>query len=377
MKKKIILIGNIGSMMINFRKELIIEFVSNGHEVYCFAFGYTNKEKEQIKNWGAIPKDHYLDLKGLNPIRDLTGIYKLYHSIKSINPDIVFSTFIKPVIFGTIAAKLARVPRIVGMIEGLGNAFTYHKEGQSFKAKIIRLIQVILYKISLPHLNSIIFLNPDDKNDLVDTFNIKVKEMHILGGIGVDLDKFNYSIPPQDNIRFIFIARLLKEKGIFEYLEAAKKIKRNYPEVEFIILGDFDENNPFALSKDSLNDYVNNQIINYYGYVDNVAKIISECSVFVLPSYREGVPRSTQEAMAIGRAIITTDVPGCRETVENGINGFIVPPYSAIKIAEKMTYFIQNPEQIKLMGDASRKIAKHKFNIKDVNHKLTSIILGY
>lgn len=376
MKKKIVLIGNVGSMVINFRKELIIDLVTAGHEVYCLAYGYTEKEKEQIVSWGAIPKDHYLDLKGLNPIKDLKGIYLLYKTLKEIKPDIVFNTFIKPVIFGTIAARLAKVPRIVGMIEGLGNAFTFHQEGKSVKAKVIQFIQVFLYKISLPLLNKLIFLNPDDKKDLLEQFSIHIKDVSILGGIGVNLARFKYSEPVTTNICFIFIARLLREKGIFEFLEASEKVKKEYPHVEFLILGDFDINNPFALSKSSLDTYINQKIIRYYGYVDNVPEIITKSSVFVLPSYREGVPRSTQEAMAIGRAIITTDVPGCRETVEDGVNGFLVPPYSADSIAEKMIYFIQHPEQVISMGKASRKIAEQKFNIKEINRKLISILLG-
>lgn len=377
MKKKIVLIGNVGSMVINFRKELIIDLVTAGHEVYCLAYGYTEKEKEQIASWGATPKDHYLDLKGLNPIKDLKGIYLLYKTLKEIKPDIVFNTFIKPVIFGTIAARLAKVPRIVGMIEGLGNAFTLYPEGQNFKAKILKTIQVLLYKISLPLLDHVIVLNPDDKKDLIDKYAVKTKAFTILGGIGVDLSRFNYTNIPEQPVTFIFIARLLREKGIFEFLNSARFVKDRYPEAKFIVLGGFDEKNPFALSKNSLDVYIKDNIVDYLGYVDNVPDIIKSTSVFVLPSfYREGVPRSTQEAMAIGRAIITTDVPGCRETVEDGVNGFLVPPYSADSIAEKMIYFIQHPEQVISMGKASRKIAEQRFNIKEINRKLISILLG-
>lgn len=369
------LVGNIASMLINFRKELVLDLLEQGYEVYCFAYGYSENEREIVKSWGAIPCDHYLNLKGMNPISDLKGVVHLYKEFKRIKPDIVFNTFIKPVIFSTIAAKLAKVPKVVGMIEGLGNAFTPYPEGISQKAIILRFIQIILYKCTLPLLDNLLVLNMDDKRDLVDKYRIRVKNILILGGIGVDLQKFEYVEPKNNDIAFIFIARLLREKGILEFLRSANLIKKQHPNVKFLVLGGFDENNPFALSKTSLQEYVDSCTIEYLGYVDNVPDIIAECSVFVLPSfYREGVPRSTQEAMAVGRAIITTDVPGCRETVENGVNGFLVAPYSSEAVAEKMEYFIQNPDEIRRMGRESRRIAEEKFDIYKVNKKIISIL---
>ncbi|MDG6317591.1 glycosyltransferase family 4 protein [Glaesserella parasuis] len=376
--KKICIIGNVASMIVNFRKELIIDLISKGYIVYCFAYGYTLNEKKLVNSWGAIPRDHFLDLNGVNPFKDIRGMYLLYKEIKKIKPDIVFNTFIKPVIFGTIVAKLAKVTRIVGMIEGLGNAFTVYPEGETLKTKYIKYIQICLYKISLPLLSHVIVLNSDDYKDLIDRYSINVKKVTVLGGIGVDLDRFSYSeVTLNKEVTFIFVARLLREKGVFEFLDSAKLIKEKYPLTKFILLGGFDKNNPYSLSENSLDFYIKNNIVSYLGHVANVLAIIKDSSVFVLPSfYREGVPRSTQEAMAIGRAVITTDVPGCRETVEDGVNGFLVKPYSAEEIAEKMIYFIQNPQKILSMGIASREIAERKFNIKKVNKKLISIISG-
>lgn len=372
--KKIVLIGNVGSMIINFRQEFVKSLVGKGYQVFCFAYGYTEQEKQEISSWGAIPKAHFLNVKGMNPFKDLKAVLALAKELKEIQPDIVFSTFIKPVIFGTLAAKLAKAPKVIGMIEGLGNAFTLYKEGQSRKAKIIKAIQVILYRFSLPLLDKLIVLNPDDKKDLIDAYHIPVKHLTILGGIGVDLQKFVYSTPLVKPTVFIFIARLLKEKGILEYLEAAERVKSKYPESRFWILGSFDENNPFGLSKNSLERYVSQGIVEHFGYVNNVAEKIAQSSVFVLPSYREGVPRSTQEAMAIGRAVITTDVPGCRETVKDGVNGFLVQPYSSESVAEKMCYFIENPNEIIKMGVAGRKMAEQMFNIDEVNQRLIHIL---
>lgn len=373
---KIFIIGNVASMMINFRKELIIE-LSKNNEVYCLVSDYDEKSKNIIKDFGAIPLDYSLNSKGLNPLKDLISTINLYKIIKKYKPNVVFSFFVKPVIFSSIAAKFAKIPRIVGMIEGLGNAFTINPNGVSLKTKIIKFIQVLLYKISLPLLDGLIFLQNDDKKDLIDKYKIKVKNISILGAIGVDLDKFKYSLAPTKPINFIFIARLLAQKGIFEFLQAAKIIKQKHKDVEFIILGSFDENNPFSLQKDTLDKFIKNGIIKYKGFVNNVNKWIEQSSVFVLPTYyREGIPRSIQEAMAIGRAIITTNTAGCKETVIDGVNGFLIPLFDAKTLSEKMKYFIENPQKINDMGKESRKLAEEKFNVYEINKKLINFIIG-
>ena len=374
---KIFIIGNLASMMINFRKEFIKMLVSIGHEVYCLVSDYDRKSREKISSFGAIPLDYTLNAKGLNPFKDAIATFDLIRLFRQHRPDVVFSFFVKPVIFATIAAKIARVPRIVGMIEGLGGAFTVHKSGQTKKAKIIKAIQIFLYKISLPLLDELIFLNNDDKKELIDTYNINAKSVNILGGIGVDLEKFSYSKATSNPVSFIFIGRLLTEKGIFEYLEAAKMVKDKYKDVIFYILGGFEENNPFGLNKEELRPYLNDEIVIFPGYVNNIKDWITNSSVFVLPSYREGVPRSSQEAMAIGRAVITTDTVGCRETVKDGVNGFLVPPYNSDVLAQKMMCFVENPEMIIQMGIESRKIAEEKFDINEQNKKLMSIVVGY
>ena len=374
---KIFIIGNIASMMINFRKEFIKMLVSSGHEVYCLVSDYDKKSREKISSFGAIPLDYTLNAKGLNPFKDLIATYDLIRLFRKHRPEVVFSFFVKPVIFATLAAKIARVPRIVGMIEGLGGAFTAHKNGQTKKAKVIKAMQIFLYKISLPLLDELIFLNNDDKKDLLDSYNISAKSVNILGGIGVDLEKFSYSKTTSDPTSFIFIGRLLTEKGIFEYLEAAKIVKDKYRDVNFYILGGFEENNPFGLKQEELRSYLNDEIVIFPGYVNNINEWIAKSSVFVLPSYyREGVPRSTQEAMAVGRAVITTDVVGCRETVIDGVNGFLVPPYNSDALAQKMMYFVENPEMIVQMGIESRKIAEEKFDINKQNKKLANIVVG-
>ena len=373
---KVVIIGTVASSFYGFRADLIKALLAKSYTIYAFTSEYTKRELRLIESLGAIPVTYELNRGGINAIADIKSTYELSKKIKEIAPDIVFSYFSKPVIFGTLAAKLAKVPKVIGMLEGLGYAFTAQPEGPSKKAQLIKSIQVLLYKIALPQLDKIIFLNPDDPKDLLETYHIKVKQVDVLGGIGLDLDEYSYQpIETIDSpINFLFIGRMLKEKGIHDFIAAAKIVKKIYPEVQFTVLGAIDSSNPGALQQSELDRLISLNIINYPGQVDDVQKWIADSHVFVLPSYREGVPRSTQEAMAIGRAVITTDVPGCRETVVDGVNGFLVEKWNPQALAEKMIYFIEHPEEIKKMGYESYKIAQEKFDADKVNKRLISML---
>lgn len=374
-KLKIALISTAASSFYGFRADLIHMLLKKGHQVYAFTSEYTAEDLKKIEKLGAIPVTYTLNRGGLNPLADLIATYKLSKKIKKIGPNLIFSYFSKPVIFGTLAAKLAKVPRIIGMLEGLGYTFTEQPEGFNKKNQLIKKIQIFLYKIALPQLDQLIFLNSDDPKDLLQQYAIKAKKVEVLGGIGLNLDNYKYSENFNSDISFIFVARLLAEKGIHDYIRAAKIVKAKYPDIKFTVLGAIDRSALGSLKEEELRELIQMDIIEYPGYVNNVADWIKRASVFVLPSYyREGVPRSTQEAMAIGRAIITTDVPGCRETVNDGVNGFLVPKWNPEALAEKMIYFIEHPEQIRIMGDESHKIAIEKFDAEKVNQKLLKIL---
>lgn len=372
---RISFIATVASSIYGFRQPLIAELLKQGHQIYAFVSEYTEDELDKIQAMGVIPITYQLNRGGLNPFSDILSTYKLIKKLKDIQPDLVFSYFSKPVIFGTLAAKMARVPKIFAMLEGLGYTFTEQPEGFSRKAKIIRKIQVILYRLSLPLADKVIFLNPDDPRDLLEKHQIKVKKVEVLGGIGLNLSDYPYQpISRTENIRFLFIGRLLKEKGIHEFIAAAKIVKAQYPNTIFTVLGAIDNMNLGALSQNELDSYIQTGLIEYPGQVSNVSEWIANSHIFVLPSYREGVPRSTQEAMAIGRAIITSDVPGCRETVVDGVNGFLVLAWNSKKLADKMITFIENPHQINQMGNESYRIAQEKFDVNKVNQRLIKIL---
>ncbi|ELK9494297.1 glycosyltransferase family 4 protein, partial [Escherichia coli] len=246
--------------------------------------------------------------------------------------------------------------------------------GQALRTKLLKKILVSLYKLSFRHIESLILLNADDKRDLLVNEKIQVKKVHILGGIGLNMSDYPYCPPPVDPVSFIFVARFLQEKGVYEFIEAAKVVKKKFPETHFCMLGHLDLHNPGSLTIERLNDLKCNNIIELPGHVDNVQEWLAKASVFVLPSWREGFPRSTQEAMAMGRAVITSDVPGCRDTVVDGVNGFLIKPKSSEELADKMIYFLNNPDEIKKMGEASYNIAKMNFDSSIVNINLLSIL---
>lgn len=372
---KVVIIGTVASSLYGFRADLIKNLIEQQNIVYAFTSEYNQEDLKRIEDLGAIPLTYQLNRGGVNPLADIKSTYELYKKIKEVTPDLVFSYFSKPVIFGTLAAKLAKVPKVLGMLEGLGYTFTDQPNGLNKKTKLVKSVQVLLYKIALPQLDKIIFLNPDDPKDLLDKHDIRVKEVAVLGGIGLKLNDYSYTSIYPSQPTFIFVARLLAEKGIHDYIAAAKIVKNKYADAKFIVLGSIDKEALGALTEAELERFTEANIVEYPGHVNNVPEWIANSSVFVLPSYyREGVPRSTQEAMAIGRAVITTDVPGCRETVVDGVNGFLVEKWNPQALAEKMIYFIEHPEEIAIMGYESYKIAQDKFDAHKVNKRLIDML---
>ncbi|WP_302142701.1 glycosyltransferase family 4 protein [Halomonas alkalicola] len=368
---KVVLIGTNSSSIFGFRKLLLESLVEAGHDVRILTTDLPPEIKQRAKEELNLEAEQYLlARRGMNPLLDLKNAWHLYRRLRSLNPDVVFCYFSKPVIWGALTSRLAGVERRYGMLEGLGYFFTDHPGGDGCKKALVRAAQVALFRLSLPLLNGLVVLNPDDRKDLVDRYRIPVKDVMVLGGIGLDLAEYTYSRPAPDRIRFIFVGRLLQEKGISEYLAAAEMIKSRHPDAEFVILGKQDPGNPGSVDLDYMNRLVGSGVIIYPGVVTNVVDWLESSSVFVLPSYREGVPRSTQEAMAVGRPVITTDVPGCRETIRDGENGFMVPPHDAAAVAEAMERFIAQPDLIVSMGCRSRELAEKEFDADEINRRL-------
>lgn len=373
-KGKIALIGTVVSCILGFRRELIEMLVAEGYQVYAFGIDYTPETEAAVRALGACPVTYQLNRTGVNPFQGLISILRLSQQLKAIAPDLVLSYFVKPVVFGSLAASWAKVPKRFALLEGLGLAFTAQPHKPGVRLRLIRRALILLYRSLLPGLDQVIFLNPDDRAELQAAGCLPKSNSSILGGIGLTLADFPYSSPAPGTVNFLFVGRLLREKGIAEFIAAARKVKSRYPQARFTVVGGLDEQSPGGLSLRQWQQLLDEGVIDYRGTLADILPCLQQASVFVLPSYREGVPRSTQEAMAVGRAVITTDVPGCRETVSEGVNGFLIPAWDVDALVGRMLYCIEHPAEVVQMGLASRRMAEACFDARKVNARLLQIL---
>lgn len=333
---------------------------------------YDERSSNEVLATGAEPISFSLARTGMNPFCDLRDMWRLAGLFRRLAPQVVLCCQIKPVIYGTMAARMAGVPRRVAMVEGAGYIFT-NAGTISRKKRLLRTIVSMLYRAALSQAHRVLFLNRDDCEMFVASGMVKGDRIERLPGIGVDLARFPVAPLPEPPVMFAFVGRLLLDKGIRDFVAAAQIVKRDHPETRFVLLGSLDEN-PSSVTAEEVSEWVRSGMFEWPGYVTDVRPWITQTSVFVLPSFREGLPRSTQEAMAMGRAVITTDVPGCRETVEDGVNGFLVPVRDPARLAEAMLRFVRNPDLITGMGAASRRIAEEKYDVHKVNARLLTVL---
>ena len=359
----------------NFRGPLIRELVAGGSTVFALAPDYNDESRAEVMALGAVPLDYHMSRTGMNPWHDGHALLGLALLLRRLQPDVMLAYFIKPVIYGTLAAWLAGVPRRVAMIEGLGYVFSLATGRITWRRRVLKSLVSQLYKFSLDKAHQVILLNRDDMAELVDARLLDQDKAINLGGIGVDLAEWPLVPTPTQPVTFLLAARLLREKGIVEYANAARQVKRLHPAVRFILLGGLDTN-PGGLSDDEIRAWVTAGVIEWPGHV-SVKPWLAQASVYVLPSYyREGLPRSTQEAMAMGRPVITTDAPGCRETVREGVNGYLVPVSDVPALAVAMLRFVEKPSIIEPMGRESRKMAEESFDVRKINTRLIKILDG-
>lgn len=355
-----------------FRGPLISALRDRGFRVLALAPNYDAPVRAAVEKWGGVPIDCAISRTGMNPLRDIFNAWKLSRQLRRLAPDVTLGYFIKPVIFGTLAAWWAGIPARFAMVEGLGFVFTSTSGTLPFKRRVLKRVVTELYRVAFSRARRVFFLNPDDISELVAARLLSVEKAFCLGGIGVDLGAWHVTPPITEPITFLLVARLLREKGIAEYAAAARIVKKQYPRARFVLLGAVDDN-PGAITTADVNGWVAEGLLEWHGHVA-VRPWLAQTSVYVLPSYREGVPVSTQEALAMGRPVITTDVPGCRETVIDGINGFLVPARDAEALARKMFVFLEQPELIPLMGRASRELAEERFDVHKINQRLIGIL---
>lgn len=369
---KFVLISNNLTSVKNFRCDFLLEIAKKGYKIYILApdLNFFSEEKKYLEAKGFNVIEIRLDRVSTNPISDLFTLIDIFRVLKKIKPNVVLSYTIKPIIYGSIAAFFLKIPKIFTLISGLG--FAFQEDSINKKSNFLKIVINKLYKVALICSDKVFFQNPDDQILLKNLGILNTKtQFSIVNGSGVNTSFFK-QVPLVKNsdgsykINFLMVARLLNDKGIREYLEAAKIIKSSYPNVEFNLVGGIDEN-PASITQNELDSIVRANKIRYWGKLTDVRQAIAENNVFVLPSYREGLPRAVLEAMSMGRAIITTDAPGCKETVVENINGFKVKVKSVNDLVHAMTNFVVNPSYVERMGQASREIVLEKFDVRKVN----------
>lgn len=347
-----------------FRIDMMRCFIERGHEVYALGNEAEADWKDRFLEHGIIYRHIKVQRNGTNPMKDIKSIGSIKAVLAEVKPDKIFTYQAKTIIYGTIAANRLGITEVYPLIAGLGSL--YLKD--DIKTKAIRTILMREYKDAMRKCPSVFFQNSDDEETFRQKKAIKKQKVVLLHGSGVNLDKFTVQ-PMPEQFAFLCISRLIRDKGVYEYLEACKAIKKKYPSIRCLMVGPFDTN-PSSLTKEELQRFIDDGVIEYFGEQTDVVPFLAQCSVYVLPSYREGTPKTVLEAMSCRRAVITTDAPGCRETVEDKVNGLLVPIKDVDAIVGAMTYMIEHPEEVDRMAKAGREKAEELFDVNKINAKI-------
>lgn len=369
---RIVVIASYAPSLTNFRGPLLRELVKAGHEVHALAPELDETTRETLTSFGVRSEEIALERTGMNPVRDLKTLFALRTKLRELRPDVTFAYTVKPVVYGSLAARLAGVKRRVAMVTGLGHAFIDTEASHGAVSQIVRM----LYRVALRSTDTVIFHNEDDRA-LFEREGLVPADgrAHVVGGSGVDTEHFTPAPLPPPPLRFLLIARLLAEKGVREFVEAAHIVRERYPDATFELVGPLDSN-PSAVREEEVARWVDQGAITYTGPLDDVREAIYRSHVYVLPSYREGLPRTNLEAMACGRPIITTDVPGCRQTLRPDYNGLLVPVRDASALAEACMKLIAEPALVETMGRRSVELVQERYSIDRVNRDMLSLITG-
>lgn len=342
------------------RRRLLMQLRDAGHEVTVA--GHESAGAKICDDLGVEFALVPLADGKVRPFSDLRMLKGYYRLLKHGRFDAVLSYTAKPNIYCSIAAHRVGVGGIFPTVNGLGYAFL-NRSGLRHRA--LRFVMSRLYKIAFSYATKVLFQNPDDMEELVQRRLVDRDKCIVISGSGIDLEEFPYVEPKADGV-FLFAARLLLSKGIRTYASAARIVKRSHPEVRFLVAG-AKSPNPDGLKEEDLERYVGYGTLEYLGEVDDMPGALADCSALVLPTYyREGIPHVLLEAMSTGRAILTTNMPGCRETI-NGENGFLVQPEDEAALAEKMLWFIDHPDETREMGRKGRAYAEERFDVEKVN----------
>jgi glycosyltransferase involved in cell wall biosynthesis len=372
--KRVALVTSGARTVPNFRGTLIEELIARGAQVLALAPDWDEDSRARTRALGAEPIAISLARTGLNPVRDAADTARMAALLRRLAPDAMLTYFAKPNTYGMLAGWMAGVKRRIAMVEGLGFAFE-SSELAGAKARLVAAGAKLLYRAAFSRADHVLFLNNEDEAVFRQAGLVAPAKIINFGGIGVDLTAFAPTVPVTDPPTFLLMARLLRGKGILEFAEAAAVVKARHPQARFVLLGDVDAN-PDSLSREEVLPWVARGTLEWPGHVSDVRDRLAAASVFVLPAWcREGLPRSTQEAAAMAKPVITTDVVGCRDTVVDGVNGFMIPGKDVAALAAAMTRFVEEPGLIARMGAASRRIAEERWDGRVKSRQLAALLL--
>lgn len=364
---KIVVVASLAWSLVNFRGRLLSAMIDAGHDVTACAPDEDRDVADRLSTLGVRYRVMPMARAGLNPLDDARTLAWLVRTFRQERPGLVLAYTQKPIIYGGIAARIAGVPRYYAMNSGLGHVFS---DGSP---RWLRVLVRSLYSTALARAAGVFVFNGDDFDEMRRQRMIRPDTPCIrVPGSGVDIAHYAGAPVPPGPPRFLMIARLLRSKGVHDYVEAARRIRRSCPGAQFALLGPLDPN-PSGIDAAQVAAWRAEGAITYLGEVRDVRPVLAAASVFVLPSwYREGLPRTILEALATGRAVITTDTPGCREPIEPGVNGLLVPPRDVEALEAAMIRFVDDPGLAERMGGQSRRIAVERYAVDKVNALLLS-----
>ena len=366
--RRILFVVNVDWFFVSHRLPIAISLIKSGVEVHLASRFTTHKA--YLEGLGINTHPLVISRGGISPVEEFRAFYSLYRLVKSINPDLAHLVTIKPVIYGGLIARLLGVRKVVASISGLGFVFI----DQSIKAKVIRKIAIYCYRLGLSAKNTtVIFQNTADRSLFIDNKIICDSQAVLIPGSGVDLNYLRFTPEPEEFPVVMFLARFLKDKGIVEFVEASSIVKASFPSARFVLVGNVDSDNPNSISPNDLNSWVKLGLVEDWGYSTDIFSTIRKSNLMVLPSYREGLPKSLLEAAACGRAVIASDVPGCRDAIASGETGLLVNPRNTQMLADAIVQLLQDGPLRKQYGVAGRRLAEKCFDVNSVVSKHLSI----
>lgn len=357
--KRILFVVNVGWFFVSHRLVLAKAAVAAGHDVHAATTITDESERRAILGAGVVLHEVNFDRSGFSPLHEYGTIRALLRLYRDLRPDLVHHVTVKPILYGNIAGRLARVPAVVNAIPGLGYSF----EGTGLFTRLRRALILGGYRFALRHPNSrVIFQNSEHMEMFAARGVVRRASTVLIRGSGVDLDRFGVSDEPHGPRTVLLASRMLREKGIHEFVAAAQRLRPLHGDVRFCLAGDVDEDNPGSLDAQQLRAWHASGVVEWLGHRSDIPSLLAQCHIACLPTYGEGLPKFLLEAAACGRPIVTTDIPGCRDIARHGVNALLVPPRDAAALQTALDKLLHDSQLRQTFGAAGRALVQREFS---------------